>query len=301
MKIAAADLPVYSNDGSKLIGQIKCGQSVTELSENSSGSVIAYITGLIKKQDCPLLVDAEEWNKTACEIDKFLAYAASRVGCLYVSGAQGQSMSPELIRKLEKNDSNYKRAIAHYNKHVKSGETLIGYDCSGLIIAYLLGNKLAERDLTANGIFYTICDPVSKDELRGGDLVFKKYLTGSRIYHAGVYMGDGTAVHAKGRDYGVVREALSKTGWNRFGRLKVFAGGKSAAVFSRVLKKTSPYMRGDDIREAQEALLGHGHDPNGADGVFGPKTERAVLSFQKAAGLKEDGQVGREMWDRLVA
>lgn len=300
MKIAAAGVPVYSRDGTKLIGQLECGQDVFVLSQNDNGSVIAYVQGLIRKQDNAMLVDAAEWEKAAGEIEKFLAYAASRTGCLYVSGAQGQMMTPALIRRLEQDDSNYKRALAHYNKHVENGETLAAYDCSGLIIAYMLSNKLITRDLTANGIYYTLCDPIDESGLRGGDLVFKKYVTNSRIYHTGIYMGDGTVVHAKGRDYGVVREALSTAGWNRFGRLKVFASGKSVPAFSRVLKKTSPYMRGDDVRELQQALLGKGHDPKGIDGVFGSKTENAVMSFQKAEGMKEDGVVSRETWDRLM-
>ncbi|MGE5495106.1 MAG: peptidoglycan-binding protein [Burkholderiales bacterium] len=300
MKIAAAKVPVYSSDGSKLIGQLECGQDAIVLSETDAGTVIAYILGLVKKQDAGALVDAEEWDRTAGEIDRFLAYAASRVGCLYVSGGQGQAMTPELIRKLEKDDSNYRRALASYNRHASSGASVLGYDCSGLVVAYLLGNKLIDRDLTANGIYYTICDPISEADIRAGDLVFKKYLTSSKIYHCGVYMGDGSVVHAKGRDYGVVRETLSAAGWNRYGRLKIFAGGRSVPTLSRQLKRTSPTMRGDDVREVQQALVAKGFDPKGVDGLYGPNTQKAVIAFQKAAGIKVDGIVGPETWGKLM-
>lgn len=300
MKTAAANVPVYSEDGSKLIGQLECGQDALVLSEGDAGTMIAYILGLIKKQDATAFVDAEEWDKTAGEIDKFLAYAASSVGCLYVSGGQGQAMTPALIRALEKAELDYKRALASYNKHASAGTSIIGYDCSGLIIAYLLGGRYIDRDLTANGIYYTICDEIDEEDLRGGDLVFKKYLTSSKIYHCGIYMSDGSVVHAKGRDYGVVRESFSAAGWNRYGRLKAFANGRSVPTLTRQLKRISPTMRGDDVREVQQALITKGFDPKGVDGSYGPNTEKAVTAFQKAAGIKVDGVVGPETWGKLM-
>lgn len=300
MKVAAARVPVYSENGKKLIGQLECGEGALVVSECGEGAVIAYMLGLVKKQDCANLVEEGEWKNTADEVNRFLTYAAAQKGCLYVSGGQGQKMTPALIRKLEKNDSDYKRALNKYEKHVKAGGPLVGYDCSGLIIAYLLGNKLISRDLTAHGIYHTICESLGKGDICGGDLVFKKKTASSRIYHTGVYMGDGTVVHAKGRDYGVVRESLGATGWNKYGRLKVFANGRSAPEFARVLKKVNPRMRGDDIREAQKALLLKGHDPKGIDGAFGPKTEKAVTSFQTVAGVKADGIITKDVWDRLI-
>lgn len=154
------------------------------------------------------------------ELPGLVAYAAAQVGALYVSGGQGQTATPALIRRNEKDNSDYKRAIKSYDKHLASGGSLIMYDCSGLIIHYLLDiAKVIDRDLTAHGIYTVLCDQISKSELQAGDVVCKKNV--SRIYHIGVYMGDGTVVHAKGRNYGVVRESINATGWNRFGRLKV--------------------------------------------------------------------------------
>jgi hypothetical protein len=300
MKKAAANVPVYSDDGSKLIGRLECGQDALVLSENGDGTLIAYIVGLIKKADSASLVDAGEWDKAAGEIDKFLAYTASRVGCLYVSGGQGQAMTPGLIRKLEKDDSNYKRALASYNRNAAAGACVVGYDCSGLIIAYLLSNKYISGDLNANGIYYTICDAISEADLKGGDLVFKKYLANSKIYHVGIYMGDGTVIHAKGRDWGVVREPLQADGWNRYGRLKAFSKGKSIPSFTRTLKRTTPTTRGDDVREVQQALIAKGFDPKGVDGLYGPNTEKAVSAFQRAAGIKADGIVGSDTWGKLM-
>ncbi len=50
--------------------------------------------------------------------------------------------------------------------------------------------------------------------------------------------------------------------------------------------------RGNDVAKLQQALKAAGYDPGGADGIFGPKTKSAVVSFQKAHQLSVDGVVG---------
>ncbi len=60
----------------------------------------------------------------------------------------------------------------------------------------------------------------------------------------------------------------------------------------RLLKLTSPYMRGDDVRDVQDALQLASFSPGQSDGIFGPKTESAVEAFQKDRKLKVDGIVG---------
>jgi putative chitinase len=51
--------------------------------------------------------------------------------------------------------------------------------------------------------------------------------------------------------------------------------------------------KGEDVKKLQEKL---GVE---AIGTFGPKTEAAVKSWQKANGLKEDGVVGDTTWSKL--
>ena len=50
--------------------------------------------------------------------------------------------------------------------------------------------------------------------------------------------------------------------------------------------------RGDDVRRMQESLITLGYLDSDADGIFGPKTEAAVLAFQKDNGLDATGIVG---------
>ena len=61
-------------------------------------------------------------------------------------------------------------------------------------------------------------------------------------------------------------------------------GGAGASAASEVVVKRGD--RGDAVRKIQSAL------GVGADGVFGPLTERAVKRFQRSHGLLVDGIVG---------
>jgi murein L,D-transpeptidase YcbB/YkuD len=53
----------------------------------------------------------------------------------------------------------------------------------------------------------------------------------------------------------------------------------------------------EEVRELQKLL---NFDPKDIDGVFGPKTEAAVLGFQKARGLVDNGVVGSYTWEKLL-
>ena len=77
-------------------------------------------------------------------------------------------------------------------KYAGKGEK--GIDCSGLVKAvykdaYNLVLSGSSRDL------YAQCDPIDKDELQEGDLVFFK-INRSVISHVGLYLGDNIFVHA---------------------------------------------------------------------------------------------------------
>lgn len=60
----------------------------------------------------------------------------------------------------------------------------------------------------------------------------------------------------------------------------------------RTLRLTSPYMRGDDVKHAQERLVVHGYKVT-VDSIFGKKTYIAVREFQAAKKLTIDGIVGK--------
>ena len=68
--------------------------------------------------------------------------------------------------------------------------------------------------------------------------------------------------------------------------------GDEAPAYTRLLKLTSPNMRGEDVRGVQGLLVKAGAKIT-ADGIFGPKSREAVVAFQRKKGLSPDGVVGK--------
>lgn len=50
--------------------------------------------------------------------------------------------------------------------------------------------------------------------------------------------------------------------------------------------------RGEEVRQIQQRLAGWGYDIGAIDGIYGPKTKKAVIQFQKKYGLQPDGIAG---------
>ncbi|MCS6919227.1 MAG: NlpC/P60 family protein [Fimbriimonadales bacterium] len=98
------------------------------------------------------------------------------------SAASGES--PSVVR----------RALGYLgSRYSYGGSSARGFDCSGFTAyiyrqhgIYLPHNSAAQ---------YRVGKPVSRSELRPGDLVFFR-TRGRRISHVGIYMGDGKFVHA---------------------------------------------------------------------------------------------------------
>jgi len=71
----------------------------------------------------------------------------------------------------------------------------------------------------------------------------------------------------------------------------------------RTLRMASPYMRDEDgytdVSLCQTRLDVHGFPCGKVDGIYGPKTEAAVRSFQAYSGLDADGICGSKTWAAL--
>ena len=208
------------------------------------------------------------------KIEDFVAWLKEQVGSIYVWGAQGETATEALIRKMETSRTNINRALKLYKKRVAEGTAPKMYDCSGLIVCYFLRNNLINSDTTAAGL-YEKCKVIKRSDLRAGDLVF--HHNGTKIHHVGVYIGDNTVIHAKGRDVGVVKEKFSTNDWNRFGRYEKLQESEVKEI--KVITKTSPLMKGEDIKALQTALNALGYDCGTADGVAGNKTIKAIQEF----------------------
>ena len=113
-----------------------------------------------------------------------------------------------------------------------------------------------------------------------------------RKHHAGVYLGDGWIAHAKGHDYGVVKELLGNPKFTHWG----IPMGLYTEIEHTALKNGD---LGAAVRELQTLLNKYGYSLT-VDGKFGPKTENAVKQFQSSKGLMVTGICSEGTWDALL-
>jgi len=88
-----------------------------------------------------------------------------------------------------------------------------GFDCSGLTQAVYRLNGLSiprtSRDQYAKG------SHVSKDNLRGGDLLFFSGTKGKNVTHVAIYIANGTFIHAPSSGQVIRRDSLDTQTWSR--------------------------------------------------------------------------------------
>lgn len=135
--------------------------------------------------------------------------------------------------------------------------------------------------------------------------------------HVGVYVGNGYAVEARGFNYGVVKTKVTSRKWTEWAYLPntllqydnvPVVDTPSVPVIEvvyklgdRVLKRDTPMMVGEDVKEMQEALNKLGYDCGTADGKFGRNSENGVKAFQTASKLEADGVFGKKSFEALRA
>lgn len=89
-----------------------------------------------------------------------------------------------------------------------------GFDCSGLIV-YVYNNSGVRLPRTTSAMSVMSSPSVKRSSLRTGDLVFFATSGGSKVSHAGIYVGNGRFVHAPSSG-GVVRlNNLNENYWNK--------------------------------------------------------------------------------------
>lgn len=105
------------------------------------------------------------------------------------------------------------------------GDNKKGIDCSGF--AFQLYNKVFNTVIGNNSRnIFSMVNPVGKEELKEGDLVFFKIHSRS-ITHVGVYIGDGRFAHASASK-GVMISNLADPYWTRY----YYNGGRLLAELS---------------------------------------------------------------------
>ena len=116
--------------------------------------------------------------------------------------------------------------------------------------------------------------------------------------HIALSDGNGGTIEAVSRSQGVRHKLVANRRWDIGvlvpGITYTSNGGPIPTDPPTVFRLTSPFMRGETVRKIQEALKAKGVDPGPIDGIFGPKTDAAVLGFQLQEGLVPDGELGPE-------
>lgn len=97
--------------------------------------------------------------------------------------------------------------------HVMGGSSKKGTDCSGLVMAvHQEYGVILPHSSHEQGRYGTVVAP--SDSLRRGDLLFyySSYNSSNFITHVGIYLGDGTFIHASAKS-GVIITKVTDTYW----------------------------------------------------------------------------------------
>lgn len=268
---------------------------------------------------------------------ELVAFVKSMIGMPYWYGTCGYKCTESrLASKAKQYPSHYGASrMPTYRKHIAAGYVCM--DCIGLIKNFFWTNGgQGVLDYIKNGTDYTnkyasngFPDRSANGTLswlkgqgcKNGKIATLPDVPGVLLFspgHVGVYIGNGYAVEARGFKYGVVKTKVSGRGWTHWAYLpasllqydevvaddEVEIKTESAPVYKlgdRMLEKTSPIMKGDDVKELQVHLNALGFQCGEPDGKFGSDTEAAVKKFQKANGLVEDGQYGTKSHAAMTA
>jgi len=185
----------------------------------------------------------------------------------------------------------------------ESVRRILSFDIGSNTPAQVNNNKTLEWVEFANG---QKCPMV---ELLPGDLLYFKGSDISRPYQVGhvemvaediaYLLGHGSGTGPRKISLKSYCDSRYRAGRGLIGVKRVVLPGKLpdppegiSSLGKRLLKRTSPLMKGEDIRELQGHLLELGYDCDGIDGYYGINTEDGVRAFQFACKLKDDGEYG---------
>lgn len=180
-------------------------------------------------------------------VQKALDYLDACVGGQYIYGAQGEAITRDFVLAAnERHDTYFSHGRLEYflaiaAKCEKSSHEFpqhYAWDCSGLWWDCANALDLYDEwtDMTAAQTYAVCCTPITKDELRPGDMVFLKNDEG-HISHMGIVGQHGYIYEAASGFVGVVKKrtvdrrayndivrggVLGYENWNVFGRPIIF-------------------------------------------------------------------------------
>lgn len=231
-----------------------------------------------------------------------VAFAKSKLGTPYVYGAKGENgkLTLSYLNMLRKNYPSTVTA-SYYNK-AKKYVGKVCCDCSSLANSWYTGRQYGSSQL------------YQKAKKRMPIKQWKNFPIGTCLWkdgHAGVYIGNGYVIEAKGIDYGTVKTKIGDTAW-KYGLLFSWidyeetkasssktATSKKKNTYTKPTKDLKKGDKGVEVKWVQFELVEAGYKI-AIDGVFGVSTQNAVKKFQKSCKIKVDGVVGKDTRAKLI-
>lgn len=214
-------------------------------------------------------------------------------GAIYVWGANGETITKELVDRLYNTYGSKTYTRAYYDAKLAEGKGKIGADCSGSIY------PLSKADNSAKG-YYTLCKTKGKiANLPTGTacLVFNANFT-----HVGAYMGDGTTIEMRSSKMNVYKEKFNKSRWAYYGIptwLETTTPAPATTTESAATTTTTTSTKSEVIKNIQTWLNSYCSAGIAVDGKAGPATKKALVKALQTylnktynAGLKVDGIFG---------
>lgn len=243
-------------------------------------------------------------------------YALAQLGRPYWWGTFGQTASAALLAQKR---TQYPERYTADDFESQFGQKV--HDCVGLIKGYRWCDTpdsepayKSVQDVAVSGLYMSCPESGSIDTMPDipGVCVFMRDMS-----HVGVYVGGGDVVEATGHARGVVKTKLAGRGWGLWGKprwISYEAAATPAQPAQTATQATAsalnvtglPLLRygdkGECVRSAQLLLIGRGYSCGrcGADGEIGQDTYNAIIAFQRASGLQQDGIIGAQTWARLI-
>lgn len=235
---------------------------------------------------------------------------AFKDGWVYWYGTTGKKCTQDLLnQKARQYPKHYTSdRMATYKRHIAEGRYCA--DCINLAKGFMwLDEETGRQVYASNNCPDTNADGMYNRAKVKGNISTMPDEPGIMLHmagHAGVYVGEGKVIEARGFNYGVVMTELSKRKWLHWYRLPCITYEPIApADPMKLTEKVNPFTEptknvkqgaiGDAVKWVQWELSEHGYDigSDGIDGDFGKNTKAAVLKFQTDAGLEVDGIVGK--------
>ncbi len=264
--------------------------------------------------------------KTNTELVTACMDVAKNYKTLYVMGCFGAPLTAANKKRYTSNHSYNKKADRTKKIKAATADTF-GFDCVNLIKALLWG-WTGDKSHTYGGARYNTngVPDINADQMiqacKGVTTDFSTIEVGEAVWvpgHIGVYVGNGLVVECSPKWADSVQitavgnmphpAGYNVRTWTKHGKLPyiTYIEQESAPTPKKeecnlnvtVLKEGS---KGSQVKALQTLLIGYGYSCGeaGADGDFGPATDKAVRAYQKANGLGVDGIVGPKTWAKLL-